>query len=119
MCSTAPGTCPAFERLADLGVVEPFEDGTFRPTEPVTRLDMAVFLARAFPHIDKVDDPVGVFADVPAGAAYAGEVEGVYAAGVTTGCDEDPLRYCPDKPVRRDQMASFLVRALRPGGTES
>ena len=110
---------PALERLADLGVVEPFEDGTFRPGEPVTRLDMAVFMARAFPHIDKIDDPVGVFADVPAGDVHAGEVEGIYAAGVTTGCGEDPLRYCPDKPVRRDQMASFLVRALRPAGTGS
>ena len=110
---------PALERLADLGVVEPFEDGTFRPGEPVTRLDMAVFLARAFSHIDKVDDPVGVFADVLAGDVHAGEVEGVYAAGVTTGCGDDPLRYCPDRPVRRDQMASFLVRTLRPAGTGS
>ena len=109
---------PALEGLADLGVVEPFEDGTFRPGEPVTRLDMAVFLARAFSHIDKVDDPVGVFADVPAGDVHAGEVEGIYAAGVTTGCEADPLRYCPDRPVRRDQMASFLVRALRPGAQD-
>lgn len=104
---------PSLERLADLGVVEPFEDGTFRPREPITRLDMAVFMTRAFPHIDKVEDPVGVFADVPADGAHAGEVEGIYAVGVTTGCRRDPLRYCPDQPVRRDQMASFLVRALR------
>ena len=110
---------PSLERLADLGVVEPFEDGTFRPGDPVTRLDMAVFMARAFPHIDKVEDPVGVFADVPAGSVHAGEVEGIYAVGVTTGCLKDPLRYCPDKPVRRDQMASFLVRAFRPAGTGS
>ncbi len=109
----------SLERLADLGVVEPFEDGTFRPGDPVTRLDMAVFMARAFPHIDRVEDPVGVFADVPAGSVHAGEVEGIYAAGVTTGCRKDPLRYCPDQPVRRDQMASFLVRALRPAGTGS
>lgn len=107
------------ERLADMGVVEPFEDGSFRPGEPVTRLDMAVFMARAFPHIDKIDDPAGIFAHVPASNVHAGEVEGIYAAGVTTGCLKDPLRYCPDRPVRRDQMASFLVRALRPAGTGS
>lgn len=105
---------PSLERMADLGVVEPFEDGSFRSGEPVTRLDMAVFMTRAFPHIDKVEDPVGVFADVPAENVHAGEVEGIHTAGVTRGCRRDPLRYCPDQPVRRDEMASFLVRALRP-----
>ena len=50
--SDVPGdawTLPFLERLADLGVVEPYEDGTFRPYEPLTRFDMAVFLARASP----------------------------------------------------------------------
>jgi len=104
---------PYLERLADLGVVEPYEDGTFRPSEPLTRLDMAIFLARAFPAINEVAEPEGVFVDVPAGAPHAGAVEGILAAGVTTGCSADPLLYCPDKPVRRDQMASFLGRALK------
>ena len=98
------------ERLADLGVVEPYEDGTFRPSEPLTRLDMAVFLARAFPAISEVADPVGVFVDVPADAEHAGAVEGILAAGVTRGCSTEPLSYCPDKAVPRAQMASFLGR---------
>jgi len=49
----------SLERLADLGVVEPF-DGTFRPREPITRMDMAVFMTRAFPHIDKVEPGRGL-----------------------------------------------------------
>ena len=101
------------ERLADLGVAEPYEDGTFRPYEPLTRRDMAVFLARAFPFISEVADPVGVFVDVPADAEYAGAVEGILTAGVTKGCSAEPLSYCPDKAVPRDQMASFLARALK------
>ena len=104
---------PYVERLADLGVVEPYEDGTFRPYEPLTRLDMAVFLARAFPAISEVADPVGVFVDVPADAEHAGAVEGILAAGVTRVCSTEPLSYCPDKAVPRDQMASFLARALK------
>ena len=102
----------SLERLADLGVVEPYEDGTFRPSEPVTRLDMAVFMSRAFSGIGQVEEPVGVFGDVPADSEYAGAVEGILAAGVTTGCSADPLLYCPDRPVRRDQMASFFARVL-------
>ena len=103
----------SLERLADLGVVEPYEDGTFRPSEPVTRLDMAVFMSRAFSGVGQVEEPEGVFGDVPADSEYAGAVEGILAAGVTTGCSVEPLLYCPDKPVRRDQMASFLARALK------
>ena len=101
------------ERLADLGVVEAYEDGTFRPEEPLTRLDMAVFLTRAFSGITAVGSPAGVFNDIPADAEHAGEVEGILAAGVTRGCSADPLQYCPDAPVPRDQMASFLGRALQ------
>ena len=103
----------SLERLADLGVVEPYEDGTFRPSEPVTRLDMAVFMSRAFSSIGEVAEPAGVFGDVPADSEYAGVVEGILAAGVTDGCSPDPLLYCPDRPVRRDQMASFFARALK------
>ena len=104
---------PYVERLADLGVVEAYEDGTFRPKNPVTRLDMAVFLTRAFDHVHVVV-PVGVFADVPAHTVHAGAVEGLLAVGVTKGCSVEPLLYCPDEPVPRDQMASFFARTLAP-----
>ena len=95
------------------GVVEPYEDGTFRPLDPVTRLDMAVFLTRALPTVPPAAEPQGAFADVPADADHAAAVEGILAAGVTLGCSTEPLSYCPDRAVTREQMASFLVRALR------
>ncbi len=104
---------PYLERLADLGVAEPYEDGTFRPSEPLTRRDMAVFLARAFSHISAAAEPAGAFEDVPAAAPGAAEVEAVLAAGVTRGCSAEPMRYCPDRSVTRAQMASFLARALQ------
>lgn len=103
---------PYVERLADLGVVEAYADGSFRPSEPLTRLDMAVFLTRGFSTISPVAEPVGVFSDVVADTEFAAEVEGLLAAGITGGCSTDPLTYCPGDPVSRDQMASFLVRAL-------
>lgn len=98
-----------FER----GVVEPHEDGTFRPLDPVTRLDMAVFLTRALPTVPPVAEPQGAFVDVPADADHAAAVEGILAAGVTLGCSKAPFAYCPDSPVTRGEMASFLVRALQ------
>ena len=104
---------PHLERLADLGVAQADPDGAFRPTDPLTRADMAVLLTRAFDHITAIAQPTGVFEDVPADAAYAGEVEATFAAGVTRGCSTQPLRYCPDNTVTRAQMASFLARTLQ------
>ena len=104
---------PYLERLADLGVVEPYEDGTFRPSEPLTRRDMAVFLTRAFARIAPVAELAGAFEDVAADAPGAAEVEAILAAGVTRGCSAEPMRYCPEESVTRAQMASFLIRALK------
>ena len=99
------------ERLADLGIVRVEEETAFRPDDALTRLEMAVWMARGFDFIDEVT-PRGAFADVPADQWYAGAVEGLLAADVTRGCSADPPAYCPHDPVRRDQMASFIARAL-------
>jgi hypothetical protein len=34
----------------------------------------------------------------------------VYEAGITSGCSENPLLYCPEDPVTRAEMAVFLER---------
>jgi hypothetical protein len=36
----------------------------------------------------------------------------IAARGVTVGCASNPPRFCPDDPVRRDQMSAFIMRAL-------
>jgi hypothetical protein len=41
---------------------------------------------------------------------FAGDIEWLYQSGITGGCA--PSRFCPDASVTREQMASFLVRAL-------
>ncbi|MBW3606061.1 MAG: S8 family serine peptidase [Actinobacteria bacterium] len=49
------------------------------------------------------------FVDISA-SVHAENIEKIAAAGLTDGCTPD--RYCPDAPVTRAQMASFLDRAL-------
>lgn len=99
------------ERLAELGISLGYADGTFRPSAPVTRGEMAVFLVRALGE-EPVTPPAGLFDDIPAGAFYRGHAERLLALGVTNGCAESPLRYCPSGAVTRDEMASFLARAF-------
>ena len=86
---------------------------------PPARADMAVMMIAAFPHIEAVEEPEGLFNDV-AGVdpAVVLAVEGMYHSGVTKGCTTTPLNYCPDKPVTRAQMASFFVRAIDPAPAE-
>lgn len=88
--------------------------GRFDPGGAVTRADMAEMLIAAFDHLTAPARARGLFTDtggLPDAAVRA--MEGIRAAGVTTGCATNPLRYCPDKTVTRAQMASFLARAVR------
>ena len=104
---------PYVERLFELDITTGFpQDNTYRPAAVVNRAQMAVFLIRAFGYDGDVGGVAGLFDDVAPGAWYAGEAELLYELGITTGCSTDPLRYCPVDPVKRDQMASFLARAL-------
>jgi len=53
---------------------------------------------------------VGVdFADVPPTSPFHDSVVAIATAGITAGCGG--ANYCPTNPVRRDQMAVFLLRA--------
>jgi hypothetical protein len=38
-------------------------------------------------------------------------VEQLYTDGITLGCATGPLRYCPDAPITRAQMAPMLLKA--------
>lgn len=55
-------------------------------------------------------DPVAGFIDV--GPPFVGDIAWLAASGITTGCSTDLERFCPNDPVTRGQMASFLARAL-------
>jgi S-layer homology domain len=84
------------------------------PDSSLSRAEMAVFLLRAKHGAVYVPPPATgtVFADVPATSFGASWIEQLAAEGITAGCATSPLRYCPDSPVSRDQMAAFLVRTF-------
>ena len=96
------------ERIAELGIATGYPDGTFRPSSPISRGEMAVMLMRALDLTPGTGS--GTFSDVPNDAFFAVAVEAIAAAGITTGCG--PGKYCPFDQVLRDQMASFIGRAF-------
>ena len=79
------------------------------PNDLVTRAEMATFLVRA---LDLEPAQPAGFSDVDAASTHAANIDAIYAAGITVGCNSDPLRYCPNDSITRAEMASFLVRAL-------
>ena len=52
------------------------------------------------------------FNDVPLWHPFFFSIETLVSAGITDGCSQPPPLYCPDKNVRRDQMAVFIGRAM-------
>ena len=105
---------PAIDSLASQGVFVDTEcgDELFCPDLPMTRWAMAVWILRIL--ADEPDTVIGVsrFADIAPGHWWIRYVERLADRKITIGCKLDPLRYCPDRPVTRAQMASFLIRAL-------
>jgi hypothetical protein len=70
---------------------------------------MAAFLVRAF---DLRASTTDYFGD-DRGHIFEDAINRLGAAGITLGCNPpENTRYCPDDPIRRDQMATFLVRAV-------
>lgn len=100
------------QRLVELGIAQGYSDGRFGPSDFVTRAQMAVLMVRAFESLASVPVAAGEFVDVPADWVSAASIEGVLASGITKGCATEPSRFCPTEPVRRDQMATFLIRVL-------
>jgi peptidoglycan hydrolase-like amidase len=92
--------------VAAAGIAQGYPDGTYRPTVPLNRGQMAVFLARA-EDLEPVEGTGGCDVD---GHLYEGQIRAVMAAGIATGDAEGCFH--PDQPVTRGQMATFLVRAL-------
>lgn len=96
-------------RIAAAGITSGFVDGTFRPHGRVSRGQMASFLARAVDGLTPADGDS--FTD-DTNSVHEPNINIVATNGITVGCDADGTRFCPNQSVTRDQMASFVGRAL-------
>ena len=89
--------------------------GAYGIDSPTLRRQMAVFLLKARHGLCYVPPPcTGTFPDVPCPSTFADWIEALAAEGITGGCGGG--NYCPTTPVRRDQMAVFLMKAEHGSG---
>ena len=102
----------AINQVAATGITQgcnPPQNTRFCPSRTMTRGEMAAFLVRAF---DLPASTTDYFGD-DRGHIFEDAINRLGAAEITMGCNPPQnSRFCPDDPIRRDQMATFLVRAL-------
>ena len=105
----------AIKACADAGIVQGYWDFTYRPTEPVSRGQMAVYISRALAGGDQ-NVPTGPaipsFQDVPADYWAYKYIEYAKAQGVVQGYWDG---YRPAELVDRGQMAVYISRAVAGG----
>ena len=94
--------------LSDSGISTGYEDGTFRPGQPVLREQMAAFLHRFRGLLAAPANGSGSFVDVPSSSTFRTQIQWLAGSKISTGYSDGTFR--PAQPVLREQMAAFLFR---------
>ena len=94
----------------ETGIAHGYDDGTYRPGDPVTRQQLASFLAEMVEQERPLFEGDGEFDDVHPHSPHARAIDALAASEVVEGRDEDT--FAPRERVRRDQVASLVARAM-------
>jgi uncharacterized membrane protein YgcG len=95
------------EALASLRIINGVTEERFDPERRITRAEFASLLVRALGL--PLKPPSGTFADVPASAWYADEVQTAYAAGIVSG--RSASSFDPNATITRQEMAAMIGKA--------
>jgi hypothetical protein len=101
------GSSGFIQAAAELGIIQGFPDGSFRPNASVIRGQMAIFIERAFKLTQESET---VFSDVPTHAQAYNSIRKILAFGITEGYPNGTFR--PDQSLSRSDFSAFLARAL-------
>jgi serine protease len=94
--------------LVEQGIAAGRRDGSYGPATEVSRAQLATFLARIVDAAGRLPDGApDAFVDDD-GSVHEPAIDALAALGIVRGDSE--RRFRPDAPVRRDQLASMMVR---------
>lgn len=108
--------------LYEKGVATGMKDGTFHPSDYVTRQQFAAMLYRALGLKDgDYQDVVLPFADADQLSSYAvTAVKALYSLGIATGSSSGgKLWFCPFESITRAQASAMIARALNVSSDET
>ncbi|MBT2641708.1 S-layer homology domain-containing protein [Bacillus sp. ISL-41] len=97
-------------------IIAGYHDGTFRPADSLTRIQVAIMIDRAmdFPVKERPDPRLQ---DIKAGSKYYSIITTLLDEGVFYDIVRPEGYFYPNAPVTRDEMASILVRTFDLTGT--
>ncbi|HHY74218.1 MAG TPA: hypothetical protein GX497_13545 [Bacillus bacterium] len=96
--------------LSDRGIINGYEDGTFRPSAEITRAMAAAMIAREFKLTEASDLPF-LFNDVKKSHYAYNAIKAVSEAGIING--QQVGKFAPDAKLTRAEMAVILTRAYK------
>lgn len=92
---------------AEKGLVNGYEDGTFRPDNNISRAEFMALVNRAFSYQEKAEID---YKDVKDDAWYADVVRIACAAGYISGYQDGTVK--PDTPISRQEAAVIIMKVL-------
>lgn len=104
----------AISRVSELGIMTGYADGTFKPSEPITRAEFAKVAVLAAEH--KLGDKIPMtlqenhFPDVVEGAWYVNNINRAVNMGLMKGDAEGTFR--PNDTVSEDEILTVMLRML-------
>ncbi|WP_062677819.1 C40 family peptidase [Parageobacillus toebii] len=94
--------------LSEQELVIGYEDSYFKPNEPITRAEVAAYLAE---YLDlNLSDRSVTFKDVPSGYWALGAIRAIQKEGIMNGSNGE---FRPEETLTRAQLAAVLTRAFR------
>lgn len=107
-----PYVCDAAARR----YVNGYSDGTFRPGEPVNRVEALKMIATIFEipvgDISDSDRDIVKFVDVSVAAWYTKYLYAAFNTGVLPVAGQDGSRFYPEWPLKRGEAAAYIYNAL-------
>ena len=98
----------AVRTLAQLGIIQGYGDGTFRPNDPITRAEFAVIAAR----FDELEYVSGIaFTDVALSHWAVDSIQSAYAKGWVNGYDGGEFR--PEQNITRAEVTKIIDTMLK------
>ena len=98
--------------LSNLNIIKGYEDGTFKPSETVTRAQMAAIICRMLGYEDQAQSSMGstVFDDVAADHWASGYINVAQAQQIINGYGDG--KFGPEDKVTYEQAVKMIVAAL-------
>ena len=108
---------PKIERADQLGIIEGYTDGTFRPTQNVTRAELIAIMRRAAEYKNNTTQLVSnqngqTFADTQGHWAQDTIASLSEYCGIATSLNETGNNFAPQTAAQRNYAAAAMVRLL-------